>query len=245
MKELLYWQILGVLWFAFPYKLSLSYYFLSQWCHSNFQTQAKKLLIPYLWSAATSGGFLQLLNKHQLGQSLQTSLGPVKLWPLSRCRQSASTAQVHQNKATWLCGRPSPTSHLVCWRVSPGVNLQKGENIIIVGISLQKWSLACGNGRGGAQLPQDGAAWAAQCPDHVQNRPFLFLWCPLSPREWHQPFGSFLSIFPIFFLLITLKILRECAISKPSCGGSPHGAHHADMWCDWSHKVLFCSCHCG
>lgn len=29
--------------------------FFPQWCHSNFQTQAKKWLIPHLWSGAIPG----------------------------------------------------------------------------------------------------------------------------------------------------------------------------------------------
>lgn len=55
---------------------SLNYYFLYQWCHSNFQTQAKKQLIPHLWSGAIPGGFLQLLNKHPLNQYLQNFPSP-------------------------------------------------------------------------------------------------------------------------------------------------------------------------
>lgn len=127
--------------------LSLNYYFLSQWCHSNFQTQARKVLIPYLWSAATSGGFLQLLSKHQLSQSLQTSPSLVKLQhgeiavnqhQQLRCTRTKQLGFVGDTFPPPLCWRPSPHPQPAVLKGFLNCELAGGGKEIIVGISLQK-----------------------------------------------------------------------------------------------------------
>lgn len=76
--------------------------------------------------------------------------------------------------------------------------------------------------------------WAPQCPDHHPGQAIIISLMPsLFKGMISATNGAFWvcsESFSLSFLLITLKILREAAISKSSHGGCPRGGmHHAEM----------------